>query len=66
VNGYGVFYLSHGGKFEQELIPFGPQPFRLYERKERSDAGDYYRINDRNDLELRDDHGLIAVARRVG
>jgi hypothetical protein len=61
----GLLYFSHGGTFEEELVGFGPQPFRLFERKKRSTAGDYYRINDRGDLEMRDDNGLVAVARRV-
>jgi DNA-directed RNA polymerase subunit RPC12/RpoP len=61
----GSIYLGHGGEFEQELVGMGQQPFRLFERKERSRAGDYYRINESGDLELRDDNGLIAVARRV-
>jgi hypothetical protein len=62
----GAFYLSHGGRLEEELVGLGAQPFRLFERKKRSTAGDYYRINDRGDLEMRHDNGLIAVARRVG
>lgn len=58
-------FLNHGGAYEQELVEFGPEPGRLFKRKERSRAGDYYRINERGELELRDDHGLIAVGRRV-
>jgi DNA-directed RNA polymerase subunit RPC12/RpoP len=61
----GIYYLTHGGTFKQELVGMGPRPFRLFERKEPSKAGDYYRINERGDLEMRDDHGLIVVARRV-
>jgi DNA-directed RNA polymerase subunit RPC12/RpoP len=61
----GLLYISRGFKSEQELVGFGPEPFRLYERKERSSAGEYYRINDSGNLELRDNEGLAVVARRV-
>jgi DNA-directed RNA polymerase subunit RPC12/RpoP len=63
----GAFYLGlgQGDKLEEELVGFGLQPFRLFERKKPSKAGDYYRINERGDLEGRDDHGLAFVARRV-
>jgi hypothetical protein len=63
----GAFYLGlgQGNKLEEALVGFGPQPFRLFERKKPSKAGDYYRINERGDLEMRDDKGLISVAWRV-
>jgi hypothetical protein len=61
----GAAYVSHGGAFEVELVGLGAQPFQQFERKEPSKAGDWYRINERGDLEVRDDHGLILVARRL-
>ncbi len=61
-----AFYLTQGGTFEQELVALGPQPFRIFERKEPTSSGEYYRINDRGDLEIRYNDGLYAVARHVG
>jgi hypothetical protein len=50
---------------DQELIEAGPPEGRRFERRAPSKAGDHYLIDEKGDLELRDSHGLIAVARRV-
>jgi DNA-directed RNA polymerase subunit RPC12/RpoP len=50
---------------QQELVEVKRTGLRQFQRREYSRAGDHYVINSYGDLELRDDHGLIAVARRV-
>ena len=57
----GAFYLTQGGTFEQELVALGPQPFRIFERKEPTSSGEYNRINDRGDLEIRYNDGLYEL-----
>lgn len=61
----GSFYVRHGGRYEQELVPSGQQPYRFFQRREPSSNGDYYWINNRGDLEMHDNDGLIAVGKLV-
>jgi hypothetical protein len=54
-----------GRGIQQELVTPEAGDSKRFQRKEVSRAGDHYVINGRGDLELRDDKGLIGVARRV-
>ncbi len=47
------------------LVEIESGGLRGFECKQFSRAGDHYVINGHGGLELRDDHGLIAVARRI-
>ena len=48
-----------------ELREAGRPAGQRFERKEFSRAGDHYLINRKGDLEVRDDHGLISVCKKV-
>jgi hypothetical protein len=54
-----------GKGIEEELVEMERSGLRRFQRRTPSRAGDHYVINGYGDLEIRDDHGLILVARRV-
>jgi hypothetical protein len=54
-----------GNGTQDELVKIEGGGLQQFQRKAFSRAGDRYVINGYGDLEIRDDHGLILVARRV-
>jgi hypothetical protein len=55
-----------GGGIVDELVEVGYPAGQRFERKKLSRAGDYYLIDLKGDLEVRDGDGLISVCKKVG
>jgi len=65
----GVLYLeskgSPKGGSSDEIVEVEHPTGRRFKRKEISRGGDYYLINRKGDLEIRDDEGLSSVCKKV-
>lgn len=57
--------FGNGSSSNEEMVKKTSSSGQRFEEKTSSSSGDYYLINTRGDLEMRDQVGLVATARRV-